>query len=353
MEFLDFKNHSLWVSFAVFAASAIAVWIAGTKVARYADTIAVKTGIGHVAIGMVLLGGVTSLPEVAISIFSAIADNPTLAVNNLLGGVAMQRAILAGVDGFIGREALTVIAASPVVLLQAALGTLVLVVVAAAVSIGDAPVLTIGAWSWGILALYVFSIWVISDSQGRKPWIPQDAEPRAPEADATSKRSPENQDRGGSLHSVIVKTVVAATVILAAGFFLSRSADAIAVQTGLGVSFVGAVLLALSTSLPELSTVISSVRLGQYEMAISDILGTNLFNVALIFLVDAVYTGEPVLNGVGKFSLVASLLGAVLTTIYLIGLVERRNRTIGRMGIDSLATLIVYFAGLFVLYRLR
>lgn len=352
MDFLDFKNTSLWVSFAVFAASAVAVWIAGTRVARYADTIAVKTGIGHVAIGMVLLGGVTSLPEVAVSIFSAIADNPTLAVNNLLGGVAMQRAILAGVDGFIGREALTVISASPIVLLQAALGTLILIVVAAAVSIGDAPVFSIGAWSWAILALYVFSVWVISNSQGRKPWIPQDVKPHAPEADGKSRRSPENQDQG-SLRSAIVKTVVSATVILAAGFFLSRSADAIAVQTGLGASFVGAVLLALSTSLPELSTVISSVRLGQYEMAISDILGTNLFNVALIFLVDAVYTGEPVLNGVGKFSLVASLLGAVLTTIYLIGLVERRNRTIGRMGIDSLATLIVYFAGLFVLYRLR
>ncbi|OGB21204.1 MAG: hypothetical protein A3I66_02415 [Burkholderiales bacterium RIFCSPLOWO2_02_FULL_57_36] len=353
MDFFDFKNYSLWINFAIFAASAIAVWIAGTKVARYADTIAVKTGIGHVAIGMVLLGGVTSLPEVAISIFSAIEDNPTLAVNNLLGGVAMQRALLAGVDGFIGREALTVIAASPAVLLQAALGTFILIVVAAAVSIGDIQIFGIGAWSWTILALYILSIWVISASKGRKPWIPQDMEPHPSERAYPSKRSPKNHGDGGSLKSVIAKTVAAAAVILVAGFFLSRTADAIAVQTGLGLSFVGAVLLALATSLPELSTVISSVRLRQYEMAISDILGTNLFNVALIFLVDAVYLGKPVLNGAGKFSLVASLLGALLTMIYLIGLVERRNRTIGRMGIDSLATLVVYIAGVFVLYRLR
>lgn len=351
MDFLDFKNFSLWINLAVFAVSAIAVWIAGTKVARYADTIAVKSGIGHIAIGMVLLGGVTSLPEVAISIFSAIADNPTLAVNNLLGGVAMQRAILAGVDGFIGRDALTVIAASPAVLLQAALGAFILIAVAAAVSIGDTQIFGIGAWSWAVLALYIFSIWTISTSKGRKPWIPQDMESYASEQTDTRKDPPEN--RGGSLKSVVVKTVVAAVVILIAGFFLSRTADAIAVQTGLGLNFVGAVLLAVATSLPELSTVISAVRLRQYEMAISDILGTNLFNVALIFLVDAVYLGKPVLNGVGKFSLVASLLGALLTMIYLIGLVERRNRTIGRMGIDSLATLVVYFAGLFVLYRLR
>jgi cation:H+ antiporter len=352
MSLFDFKDYSLWINIAIFAVSAIAVWIAGTKVARYADAIASKTGIGHVAIGMVLLGGVTSLPEVAISIFSAIADNPTLAVNNLLGGVAMQRAILAGVDGFIGREALTVIVASPVVLLQAALGTLILIVVAAAVALGDAPVFNIGIWSWMILALYIFSIWTISNSKGRQPWIPQDSEPHASKR-ANTGDSPENHGNSGSLTPVIVKTVAAAAVILIAGFFLSRTADAIAVQTGLGVNFVGAVLLAFSTSLPELSTVISSVRLRQYEMAISDILGTNLFNVALIFLIDAVYIGKPVLSEVGKFSLIASLLGALLTMIYLIGLVERRDRTIGRMGVDSLATLIVYFAGVFVLYRLR
>jgi cation:H+ antiporter len=352
MEFLNFSDYSLWINFAVFAASALAVWTAGTRVARYADTIATKTGIGHVAIGMMLLGGVTSLPEVAISIFSSLAGSPTLAVNNLLGGVAMQRALLAGVDGFIGREALTVIVASPAVLLQAALGTFILIVVAAAVSIGDMPVFGVGAWSWAILALYVFSIWTIAQSKGRQPWIPQGAQAHDSDRNGAGANPSEKQG-GSSLRSVTAKTVAAAAVILAAGFLLSRTADAIAVQTGLGQSFVGAVLLAISTSLPELSTVISSVRLRQYEMAISDILGTNLFNVALIFLVDAMYRGGPVLNEVSRFSLVASLLGALLTTIYLIGLVERRNRTIGRMGIDSLATLVVYFAGLFVLYRLR
>ena len=156
-----------------------------------------------------------------------------------------------------------------------------------------------------------------------------------------------------NLKAAIGKTVVAAAVILAAGFLLSQTGDAIASQTGLGQSFVGAVLLGLSTSLPEISTVVSAMRLRQYEMAISDILGTNLFNIALIFLVDAVYPGPPVLNEVGSFSLFVSLLGILLTTIYLVGLIERRNRTFARMGIDSLATLVVYGVGLFLLYQMR
>lgn len=352
MDLLDFTKFSLWTNFAVFAVCAVAVWIAGTKVARYADAIAIKTGIGQVAIGLMLLGGVTSLPEVAISIFSALADNPELAVSNLLGGIAMQRALLAVVDGVFGSAALTSIAASPVVLLQAALGSFLLVVVALAISIGDAAIFGVGAWSWTILILYALCVWVISNSKGRLPWVARDL--NGEDKDRAHKGTDEQQEPGGaSLKRLLINTVAAAAVIMAAGFVLSRTADAIAIKTGLGQSFVGAVLLALSSSLPELSTVISAVRIKRYEMAISDILGTNLFNVALIFLIDAVYAGKPVLNAVGQFALVAALLGALLTTIYLVGLVERRDRTIGRMGVDSVATLAVYLAGVFALYQLR
>lgn len=351
MGLLSFRDYALWTNIAVFAVAALAVGGAGTKVAGYADTIAVRTGIGHAAVGFVMLGAVTSLPEVAVSIFAALGGTPGLAVDNLLGEIAMQRAMLAGVDGFLGREALTVIAASPSLLLQATLCTFILIVVGIAVVVGDVAVFGIGLWSWGLLALYVFSVWQIFDARRRRPWVPRDPDmDGAPMPEGAISRG---EMYGTGLRPFVLKTMAAATVILVGGFLLSRTAEAIAVQTGLGLSFVGAVLLALATSLPELSTVIASVRLRRYEMAISDIIGTNLFSVALIFLVDAIYRGEPVLDLAGKFSLLAALLGALLTAIYLVGLVERRNRTVGRMGVDSLATLVVYSAGLFVLYRLR
>lgn len=347
----DFTRLSLWINFAVFAAAAIAVWLAGTRISRYADRIARITGIGHMAVGLVLLGGVTSLPEIAVAVFSASAENPALAVNNLLGGIAMQKAILAGTDAIIGKDALTVVVSSPALLLQGALSILMLAVVAAGIAIPGVSVFGIGLWSWAILALYIFSIWMLSANEGRDPWRPA-------EGDVPAARHDPPPDDGlspgaVSLKAVIGKTVVAALVILAAGFLLSQTGDAIAKQSGLGQSFVGAVLLGFSTSLPELSTVVSAMRLRQYEMAISDILGTNLVNVALIFLVDAVYPGPPVLDEVGDFSLFVSLLGILLTTVYLIGLIERRNRTFARMGFDSLATLIVYGAGLFLLYQIR
>lgn len=347
--FPDFANFPLWGNFAIFAAAAIAVWIAGTQVARYADAIARITGIGHMAVGLVLLGGVTSLPEIAVALFSALSGNPVLSINNLLGGVAMQKAILAASDAMIGKDALTVVVSSPALLLQGALSILILALVAAAIAVRDTPFLGIGIWTWGILALFVASIWVLSATEGRRPWRP--AEDSLISAQETTAM--DEQQVADNLKTAIGKSVIAAAVILAAGFLLSQTGDAIAAQTGLGQSFVGAVLLGFSTSLPEISTVVSAMRLRQYEMAISDILGTNLFNVALIFLVDAVYPGPPVLNEVGSFSLFVSLLGILLTTIYLIGLIERRNRTFAHMGIDSLATLVVYGVGLFLLYQMR
>ncbi|WP_420473738.1 sodium:calcium antiporter [Noviherbaspirillum sp. ST9] len=348
MQLPDFGQFPLWGNFAIFASSAAIVWLAGTGVAHYADDIAHKTGVGHMAVGLVLLGGITSLPEIAVALFSAFTGNPVLSVNNLLGGVAMQKAVLAASDAIIGKDALTVVVSSPALLLQGALSILVLTVVAVAIVVRDTPILGIGAWSWCILALYLCTIWMLSKAEGRQPWRPSvDSPPRSGGTPASDSQ------KNISMRRLVGKTVVAAAFILAAGFLLSQTGDAIAEQTGLGQSFVGAVLLGLATSLPEISTVVSAMRLRQYEMAISDILGTNLFNVALIFLVDAVYPGGPVLNEVGNFSLFVSLIGILLTTTYLVGLIERRNLTVARMGLDSLATLIVYVAGLFLLYRMR
>lgn len=370
MDALDFKSYPLWINFAVFAASAVVVWIAGTRVARYADKIASITGIGHAAIGLVLLAGITSLPEIAVSLTSALNRNPALAVNNLLGSIAMQIAILAVADAVLGRQALTVVAGSSIVMLQVIMNILLLVIFAVAVAVGDMSLFHIGIWSWGLLAMYAFAIWKIANSQDRHLWIAQktgkqrDRAEREKARQGSDKRKPAqgqtrsdadsaDDDENKPLKPIIVKISIGAAAILAAGFFLSKTGDAIAVQTGLGQSFVGAVFIAISTSLPEVSSVMSAMKLRRFEMAISDIFGTNLLNIGLVFVVDAVYPGGPVLNEVGTFSLLGALVGAVLASIYMVGLLERRDRTVAHMGIDSAAVLVAYIGGLFMLYQFR
>ncbi len=140
---------------------------------------------------------------------------------------------------------------------------------------------------------------------------------------------------------------------MVAGFLVARTGDVLAAQTGLEASLVGVVLVAIATSRPEVSTTLAAVRLGEYEMAFSNIFGTNLFDVLLIFLVDAFYQGGPVLNEVGRSSVFGALLGIAVTTVYLAGLVEPRDRVILRMGVDPLVVPITCLRGVALLYQLR
>jgi cation:H+ antiporter len=339
-----FENLSLGINAAIFVAAATAVWKAGSRLAQRADGIAQKTGLGSALLGIFLLGGITSLPELAVAVSATVAGAPELSVNDVLGSAAINVVILAAADAVYGRKALTSTPGTPEVMLQGTLGIVLLALVVGATLAGDVLVGGIGAWSWAILAAYLVALWIVSKSQGLRSWRP-DRNP-APEA-------PPEQEHDRSLRRLIVGAVVAGAIILVAGFLLAKTGEALAKQTGLGTSFFGAVLLGLSTSLPEVSTVLAAVRLKRYEMAMSDVLGTNLFNVIILVLVDALHDGEPVLVAAGPFAAFGALLAVVLTAIFLVGMLERRDRTVMRMGVDSLAALACYAAGVVVLYQLR
>lgn len=344
---LAVEQWPTWLLALVFLGAAAVVWVAGTHLSRAVDAIATRTGIGHAFAGLLLLGGITSLPEVAVSVTASLSGEAVLAVNNVLGSVAAQVALLALADALIGREALTSVVVAPIVLLQAVLNILLLAVVAAAITAGDVAFLGAGAWSWGLFAGYVASMWMLARYQGRTPWTAQ------PSKAAAAEQAEEEEGERTSLRRLVWRTAFAALLILAAGYLLSRTGSAAAAQTGLGSAFFGATFVAVATSLPEISTMVAAVRLRRYEMALGDIFGTNLFNAALVFLTDLLAPGPPLLSSIGAFSAFGALLGLVLTAIFLAGVVERRDRTVLRMGVDSLAALLVYGGGVALLYALR
>lgn len=377
MSLVDFSRNSIWLNALIFMGAAAVVWLAGTRLARYADTIADRTGVGKAFLGLMLLGGVTSLPEAAATTTASAAGDAPLAVNNLLGGVALQVSILAMADALIGRDALSSILASPVVMLQGTLKILMLVIVACGVAVGEPAGWPIGAWSAALVLMYVVALWLVKSYQHETTWIPDGDDPRLMEhvrrgegvTEAARKAAAQRADAAGREHhgmggrrpeetpmelrALLIRTAIAGVVILGAGYVATRAADVLADQTGIGSNVMGAVFLALATSLPEISTVLEATRLREYEMAFSDIFGTNLVDVALIFLADAVYAGGPVLNEVGPFSLVAALLGIAVTTIFLAGFIERKDRVVLRMGVDSLLVLAVYAGGVVLLWTLR
>ena len=345
----DFHSLSLWINALLLAGAAVAVWIAGTRLAGYADAVASRTNLSKALLGMLMLGVATSLPEIATTVTGAVIGNAQLVAGNLFGGVALQMAILAIVDVAAVKGALTFFTPQPVLLFQGVMLLLLLALAMAGAASGE-PLAYAGVGLTPVL-LFAGYLATIRVSQGGD-YVPRWRATNQPEPDAgTDTQHDEVHELSNArLYSY---SAVAAAVILAAGWLLARTGDALAVQTNLGSSFVGVSLVAASTSLPELSTALGAVRRGNHQMAVSNILGTNCLEVALFFLADAVFRGGPILASTDRSAMFAGALGMVVTAIFLLGLLERRNRTVLRMGIDSLAVLVVYASGLAGLYALR
>lgn len=353
---IDFGELPILVNCVAFALAGVAVWFAGTRLATHADAVAELTGLGHALIGLLLLAGVTSLPEIAVSISSGWTGNAALGVNNLLGGVALQVTIIAIGDAVLRGRALTHVVGRPSVLLQGVFGCILLTAVIAALAVGDVGLFThgrfgLGVWSLGLLAGAVALMAIVARERDHSGWQPVD--PPSP-GDVPDEGSAKPETLARALAGV----AVTGGVIVVAGFVLARAGEALAGQTGLGSSFTGVALVGFATSLPEISTVVAAVQLKRYMMAFADIFGTNVITVALIAVVDIAAPGPPVLNrlaqeGGSAFATLAAALGILLTLVYLAGLVERRDRTLGPLGNDSALVVALYAGGLVLLFQLR
>jgi len=342
----DMSQLPLWVIGAIFLCAAIVVWGAGSRLSSNVDAIAKKLRMGPAFAGMLLLGGITSLPELATVTTSSLTGNAPLATNNLLGSVAVNVLLLAVGDMVYGRGALTSVVAKPATLMQAVLGMMLLSLIALIVVSGDYPLFGVGAGSILVGLSALLAIRVAAGFEHRRVWQPaEDAE-----GDAGGRKEEQGKETR-PLHSLILVTVGLGLLILLAGVALSQSADAIANKKGISSGMVGFVLVSFATSLPELSSVTAAVRQKRYELAVGDIFGTNIFNLMLILLADVLAPGEPVLASAGAFEALGALLALLMTGCFTVGLLERKDRTVWRMGYDSAGSLLLFCGGMLVMAR--
>jgi cation:H+ antiporter len=142
----------------------------------------------------------------------------------------------------------------------------------------------------------------------------------------------------------------ACAVTLTAGVGLEMSGNTLADRAGVNGVIFGATVLALATALPELSSGIAAVRLGDNALALGDIFGGNAFQVCLFLLADLV-AGSPVLPTAGSLNAWLASLGVGLTAIFAMGVIIRPLRCRARLGPDSILAIVVFaigVAGLFV-----
>jgi cation:H+ antiporter len=342
---------SLPLLLVIFVAAAAAVSVAGVKLSNTTDVLATRLGLGQALGGLILLAIATNLPEIAITASAALAHNLGIAIGNILGGIAIQTVVLVILDvfGVRGKHPLTYRAASLTLVLEAALVISILAVAVAgtrlppnliAFRVAPAGLLIAALWIGGLLLLK-------RAGQGL-PWhesgeAPDNQQP--PRGHAEKQKEQQASDKHVSTAKASVVFAVSALVTLVAGVVLERSGDAISGHIGLSGVLFGATVLAAATSLPEVSTGLTSVRMGDYQLAMSDIFGGNAF-LPVLFLLAGLLSGSAVLPQAQDTDVYLTALGALLTSVYLVGLIFRPTRRIARMGVDSLAVLVLYVLGI-------
>jgi cation:H+ antiporter len=330
------------IYFSALVLGTIVIWFSGKSLVQIVDFICEQTGVGRALMGTLLLGGITSLPEISTTLIAASLGNAELAASNLIGGVGMQTAMLAVADAFVLKQALTFIAPNSALLMGGVLLIIQTSYIITCITIGEIfHVFHIGLFAFGSFALYGICIYLLRNYENTERWVPTDYPNEKRRKKTISKQ----------MRFIYLKLVLYSTLVFIGGSTVSYSAHKLTELTELNSSFLGATLVAFATSLPELSTTLTSFKIRAYTLGISNIFGSNILMLGLIFFADIFYRDGLLLNDAGSSAVFLAGLGILVTAIYLWGLLERRNRTILRMGIDSLLVIIVQILGLFTLYH--
>ena len=333
---------SLWLIWSQLALCAGVIAVAGTLLSRYADVIADKTGWSGAWVGLVLLATVTSLPELATGISSVtLADAPDVAVGNVLGACVLNLSYVAVLD-VLKRDAPLFQRADLGHIGLAGFGIIMLAVVGLGLALSQFPLARsfghVGLYAPALLVLYLLAVRITFRYERSQV---------AAGAEQAASRYPDM-----SLHQAGWRFCLAAGVVVAAGVWLPFIATDLARAMQWTESFVGTLLVAMVTSLPELVVTLSALRLGAVDMAISNLLGSNLFNVLILAINDVFYVRGPILGAVSQVHAVSAMSAILMSGVVVIALLTKPAGRVMRLASwASVALGVVFVLNAYVLFR--
>lgn len=324
-----------WLQFCVCAAIII---FAGTRLTKNAAVVAENTGIGTAWAGAIMLPLATSLPELVTTLRAVSINAPDLAMGNILGSCLYNLALLAVIDLLEGRGAMSA-RINQGHIITASLS--IITVCLASIAMLRVVYLPIG-WV-GLETLLIALVYLIGSrliyryEQKKQPLLSLEHEERT--------------KPGSSTGQAIIYFLLAAMAIVFAGVFLTDAADRIAIMTGLGHTFIGSILLAISTSLPETVTTITALRLGLLDMAVANVFGANFMNLFILFIADIFYRPSPLLYAVSGSNLLSAITVIIFSSIFIFSLVYRSEKKVVRVGYDALLILLGYLTVVYLLFK--
>jgi cation:H+ antiporter len=324
-----------------FAACLLAIGFAGVKLSVYGDAIADKTGLGGSWIGLIMLATVTSLPELATGISSVgIVNVPEIAVGDLLGSCVFNLLIFAFLD-FLKRDGSIYIQASRGHILSAGFGILLIGIAGLNILLASSQLNLslghVGIYSPVILVLYIIAVRTVFRYETRHLRAAVDKEPdKYPQI---------------SLRQAIIRYFAAAVVVVVAGIWLPYVAEAIAHQMSWQQSFVGTLFVAFVTSVPEMVVTFAALRIGALNMAVGNLLGSNLFNILILAIDDIIYVQGPLLSHVSPSHGVSAFTAIMMTGAAIVGLLYRReHRVFKAVAWPSIFLILAYLINTYILY---
>lgn len=335
----------------IFVVAAAATWIAGIYLSKTTDALDNRLGLGEALGGLILLAVAGTLPEIAITASAALSGHLDLAVGNLIGGVAVQTLVLVVLDATAGpKRPLSFLVGSLVPVLEALMVVVVLATVLGGAALSpSANVGGVSPTSIAVVVLWLGGVWVVNRVRLSPAW-----EVHAPESRPGRRHVRESHPEVSHPYAKSSTAVVAlifgagSAVTLGAGVVLQDSGNVLADRMGMQGAIFGATFLAGVTALPEISSGIAAIRLGDHQLAVGDILGGNSFQICLFLLADAL-AGTPVIVAAHTSDVWLGGLGLLMTGIAAAAIVARPRRCYLWLGIDSVVLVVVYALGIALL----
>ncbi len=330
----------LWIEFFVLM---VVIFFAGKNLVKYGDILAEKLNLGRTIIGLIFIASITSLPELMTGISSAaIVGSADLLAGDIFGSCMANLFMLVILDAFIKKQPLTTKVHHGFTL-TASFG-IILIVIAVLSILMSRHIFYVG-WvslsSFVIIVVYLFALKISTDYE------------RKLLKKATREIAQKLKYEEIPLKDVVLKYVLNSFFIIVAATLLPERGEKIIQAFGLSETFFGSFFIAVTTSLPELAVSIASIKLGLVQIAVANLLGSNIFNIFIMAVADFFFFHGSVYSFMSLSSIIPALFAVLMTGVVIIGLIYKVEKKYFFIGNESILLALLYFIGIYLTFVLR
>ena len=262
--------------------------------------IASRFGISQLVVGLTIVAMGTSAPEAAVSISAALKGNAGITIGNVVGSNILNILIILGLTAFLTKKIVPV--ASSTIKYEMPFMIVITLMLLWMGYVGNQVTRLEGAGLWVVFLLYLFYLLKMA-----KKGVDKNSEDDEGEI---LGRGRDKKER--SMAMLFWFTIVGLALIVIGSSVTVDAATAIAGIIGLSERFIGLTIVALGTSLPELFTSVSAARRGNADIAIGNIVGSNIFNILFVVGTSALITPLVFESKFIVDSIVAVVVGVLL-----------------------------------------